>query len=92
MSPEQEKLFEREIKLRAYVACGWVLIVLFAMVGVILGRPAGVYVGLIAAVMWVLNRIIREAFDALRLLQGIKAATPTKSEDNKLPPGPPASA
>lgn len=94
MSPEEqmEKAIKAEIKFRAFVACGWGLVVLFAMMGVILGRPAGVYIGIIAAVMWVLNRIVREAFDALRLLRGIKAADAADKKDDGTPPGPPAGA
>lgn len=92
-SPEEiEKAFKAEIKFRAFVACGWGLVVLFAMMGVILGRPAGVYIGTIAAVMWVLNRIIREAFDSLRLLRGMKAADAQDKQDDSTPPGPPAGA
>ena len=66
------QLIKTQLKIRAYVACGWGLIVLFAMMGVVLGKQAGMYVGVIGAVMWVLNRIIREAFDALSLLRGLK--------------------
>lgn len=91
MTPEEqvEKAIRAEIKFRAFVACGWGLLVLFAMMGVILGRPQGMYIGIIAAVMWVLNRIIREALDALRLLRGMKAAD---KKDDSTPPGPPAGA
>lgn len=94
MTPEEqlEKAIKAEIKFRALVSCGWGLIVLFAMMGVILGRPAGMYIGIITAVMWVLNRIAREAFDALRLLRGMKAADKQDKQDDKTPPGPPAGA
>ena len=84
-----------EAKFRCYVACGWGLVVAFAMVGVLLGRQAGVYIAVIAAVMWVLNRIIREASDSLRLLGAIKGAeeeTAKKNGDDDSPPGPPADA
>ena len=93
MTPEEqmEKAIKAEIKFRAYVCCGWGLVVLFAMMGVILGRPQGVFIGVIAAVMWVLNRIIREALDSLRLLRGMKAAD-AQSKDDSTPPGPPAGA
>jgi len=94
MTPEEqlEKAIKAEVKFRAFVACGWGLVVLFAMMGVLLGRPAGVYIGIIAAVMWVLNRITREAFDALRLLRGIKAMDAKPKDDDGPPPGPPAGA
>ena len=97
MNPQEqlEKAIKTELKFRAYVACGWGLVVLFALMGVILGRPAGVIIGCIAAVMWVLNRIIREAFDGLRMLRGIKAADAADAAgkgDDAQPPGPPAGA
>lgn len=97
MTPEEQekagKLIEAELKFRAWVACGWGLVILFAMMGVILGNPKGVLIGIIAAVMWVLNRIIREAFDALRLLRGAKKlAEEEKKKDSGEPPGPLAGA
>lgn len=93
MTPDEQerdgKLIEAELKFRAWIACGWGLVILFAMMGVILGNPKGVLIGIIAAVMWVLSRIIREAFDALRLLRGAKkAAEEKKRGDNSEPPGP----
>lgn len=99
-SPEElEKLIKAELKFRAYVACGWGLLVLFAMMGVMLGRPAGAVMAMIVAVMWVLLRITREAFDALRMLRGMKAedaagkdGPSTKKEDDGPPPGPPSAA
>ncbi len=93
MTPDEdmEKAVKAEIKFRAFVACCWGLVVLFAMMGVILGKPAAIYIGVIAAVMWVLNRIIREAFDGLRMLRGIKAADAVDKKDGGPPPGPFAS-
>lgn len=96
MTPDQEKLIVREIKFRAYVACGWGLLVLFALMGVVLGRPQGMIIGVIAAVMWVLNRMVREAFDGLRMLRGMKAEQAEQKkgdeEDKSPPPGPPSAA
>lgn len=71
-SNDVEKLIRMQLKFRAYVACAWAVLVVFALTGVILRKPAGVYVGIIISVMWVINRIIREAFDGLGLLRGLK--------------------
>lgn len=90
MSPEaKEKAMVATLKFRSYVAIGWGLVILFAMMGVMLGRPQGVYIALIASVMWVQIRIVREALDGLMLLRGIKAAQ-SGEDDDKSPPGPPA--
>jgi hypothetical protein len=88
-----EKALKLELKFRAYVACGWGLMVLFAMMGVILGRPQGAVMAAIIAVTWVILRIVHEAFDSLRMLRGMKAeeAAPPK-DDDKSPPGPLAGA
>lgn len=96
-SPQDiEKLVKAELKFRAFVACGWGLIVMFAMMGVILGNPKGMVIAIIASVMWVQIRIIREAFDALRLLRALKADVPAPKQDDKddggSPPEPPTAA
>lgn len=90
MSPEdKEKVIRAILKFRAYVAIGWGLLVLFAMMGVMLGRPQGVVIGVIVSVMWVQLRIVREALDSIALLRGLKAAQ-TEGDDDKTPPEPPA--
>lgn len=82
-SPENtEKAVRTELKIRAYTACGWGLIVMFAMMGVIMGHVAGVTIGIIAAVMWVINRIMREAIDSLRLLRGMRQEASEKRDGN----------
>lgn len=72
-----------EVKFRAYVAIGWGLLILFAMMGVIMGKPLGVYIGVIGSVMWVMNRIIREAIDSLRFLRALKASSDEAKSDDE---------
>lgn len=67
-----EKLTNVELKLRAYIACVWGAIILFAMVGTVLGKPAGTMVALIAALMWVELRILGEALAGLHVLRHMK--------------------
>lgn len=89
MVPEEQekarKLIEAELKFRAYVSIGWGLLILFAMMGVIMGKPLGIYVGIIGSVIWVMNRIIRETFDSLRLLRALKVSE-SKGDDEPRPP------
>lgn len=94
-NPEElEKLIRTELKFRAFVACGWGLLVLFAMMGVLLGNPKGVIIGVITAVMWVLLRITREAFDSLRMLRAMRLEQQQSApkDDDKSPPEPPTAA
>lgn len=49
---------------------------MFGMIGCILGKQTGVVVTVVAAIMWVINRVIREALDSLRVLRALKADPP----------------
>jgi hypothetical protein len=75
-------------KLPLYTRLAWGAIVLFALMGVMLGKPAGTYVGIIAAVMWVLCRIIDEARASLTALSMIKKLEdePPPADDAGDPP------
>lgn len=58
------------LKLRCYLAIGWGLLVVFAIIGTLTGRiDAAAIVGIITAVMWVMMRIIQDAVDAVIALR-----------------------
>ena len=70
-------------RLRAYVACGWGLVVLFALVGALAGKTeASVYIATVTALMWTIGRITFEATLALRSLLP-KGNEPPKDDGNK---------
>jgi hypothetical protein len=64
-------------KLPLYTRIGWGLVALFALMGVLLGKPAGVMVGVVASVVWVLSRMIDEArasWTALGVIKQVEAS------------------
>lgn len=67
-------------RLRCYAAVGWGLIIAFALVGALLGKEAAVMIAFISGMMWVLNRIVVEAFDAAVVIMAPKTK-PSASAD-----------
>lgn len=67
-------------KIRSIIAIAWGFIVMFALLGALLGKEQATWIGLIAGVMWVLNRIIIEAFDAMQFLRVGDDANETKKK------------
>jgi hypothetical protein len=55
-------------KMPMYVRLVWGALALFSFVGVVVGKPAGVAVGVLVVTMWVLMRIIHEAITAVSVL------------------------
>jgi len=62
-----------EVKYRCYISFAWAIAVLFVTVGVFVGSEAAPYLGVGIAIMWTLNRIVREAIDGYRILKEFKA-------------------
>jgi len=56
-------------KLRAYIDLFWGLIAMFVLVGCCLQRTEAVIIGAMATMTWVVNTMIRRAFNALDTLR-----------------------
>lgn len=55
-------------KFPLYVRLVYGALVVFAFLGVVLGKPLGTMVGIIVAIMWTLSRILEEARAAWQML------------------------
>lgn len=62
-----------EVKYRCYISFAWAVAVLFVTVGVFLGNEDAPYLAGGIAIMWTLNRIVREAIDGYRILKELNA-------------------
>lgn len=60
------------VRHRVYVSFVWAALTIFSVVGVFLGRESASYMAIGLSVMWVLNRIVREAFDGWVVLKALK--------------------
>jgi hypothetical protein len=69
-----------EVKFRSYISIGWGVLVLFLLIGMMLGRQEAIYGMIIAAECWVVLRIIREALDSVNLLRAINNDKHTNDE------------
>lgn len=70
-------------KVSLYAAIGWGLLVIFSLLGALLGKPAAPYVLCISVIIWAAMRIVKEAFAAIYVLRVIKDAEKKKVEEEQ---------
>lgn len=71
-------------KIPYYVQIGWGILVLFAFIGVLFGKSdVAVPLAVIIAVMWVMLKIVFEAFAATLILWAFSIVKAEKNKDDK---------
>jgi len=78
---KEQRAVQRSLKLQSYIAIAWGAIVLFALMGILMGKEdANVFSGLIVWA-WVFSKIVANAADGFMVLNVLKKNVTTSKKD-----------